>query len=282
MKSFCFKTNNIRILEYILKRIDEIDFENLIYSKSKFSIYENVIIHYFGNDNEAYYEFLSKLLEVIVIEFFEEKNLKQLINYNYFYFDEYEKMKILENSIQIIEPEECIKYISENKDVKEYLKQNKSMILEGFIYFRLKNYISYLDNIIDYAVNQFIIEKEYKEFISLLKVYVDSKPTQYKLLHLIYINGESILLDEKKNIVSVSENIYNAKYLSDISFSSNDFALNTLLTLLPEKIEIHLIDDEDEFINTLKLIFDGRIFICKDCEICKTYKILNSSQIIRK
>lgn len=159
MKSFCFKTNNIRILEYILKRIDEIDFENLIYSKNKFSIYENVIIHYFGNDNEAYYEFLSKLLEEIVIEFFEEKILKQLINYNYFYFDEYEKIKILENSIQIIEPEECIKYISENKDVKEYLKQNKSMILEGFIYFRLKNYISYLDNIIDYAVNQFIIEK---------------------------------------------------------------------------------------------------------------------------
>ena len=68
MKSFCFKTNNIRILEYILKRIDEIDFENLIYSKNKFSIYENVIIHYFGNDNEAYYEFLSKLLEEIVIE----------------------------------------------------------------------------------------------------------------------------------------------------------------------------------------------------------------------
>lgn len=64
--------------------------------------------------------------------------MKQLINYNYFYFDEYEKIKILENSIQIIEPEECIKYISENKDVKEYLKQNKSMILEGFIYFRLK------------------------------------------------------------------------------------------------------------------------------------------------
>lgn len=96
MKSFCFKTNNIRILEYILKRIDEIDFENLIYSKNKFSIYENVIIHYFGNDNEAYYEFLSKLLEEIVIEFFEEKILKQLINYSYFYFDEYEKIKILE------------------------------------------------------------------------------------------------------------------------------------------------------------------------------------------
>ena len=39
---------------------------------------------------------------------------------------------------------------------------------------------------------------------------------------------------------------------------------------------------KNDDINTLKLIFDGRIFICKDCEICKTYKILNSSQIIRK
>ena len=36
MKSFCFKTNNIRILEYILKRIDEIDFIqkiNLVFMK---------------------------------------------------------------------------------------------------------------------------------------------------------------------------------------------------------------------------------------------------------
>ena len=88
------------------------------------------------------------------------------------------------------------------------------------------------------------------------------------------------MLDEEKNIVSVSENIYNAKYLSDISFSSNDFALNALLTLLPEKIEIHLIDDEDEFINTLKLIFEGRVFICKECEICKTYKMLNKARIL--
>ena len=100
------------------------------------------------------------------------------------------------------------------------------------------------------------------------------------MLHLIYNHGESILLDEEKNVVSVSDNIYNAKYLSDISFSSNDYALNTLLTLLPKKIEIHLIDKEDEFINTLKLIFEDKISICKECNICKTYRLLNSAKII--
>ena len=279
MKSFCFKTNNTQILNYLLNRIQEIDFENLIYSQNQFKIYRNITIHYVGNNNNKFYDFLTELIGEVVIEFYEEKMLKQLINYNYFYFDEYEKNKILENCMQLIEPEAYTTKLLDNKNIKEYVKENKAMILDGFVYFRLKAYLEYLDEIVDNGVNQFVIEKEYREFISLLRVYVESKVPEYNLLHLIYINGESILLDEKRNIVSVSENIYNAKYLSDISFSSNDFALNTLLCLLPRRIEIHLIDDEDEFINTLKLIFEGRVTICKDCDICKTYKILNNAKI---
>jgi putative sporulation protein YtxC len=279
MKSFCFKTNNTQILNYLLNRIQKIDFENLIYSQNQFKIYKNITIHYRGNNNNKFYNFLTELIGEVVIEFYEEKILKQLINYNYFYFDEYEKNKILENCMQLIEPEMYNTKLLDNKNIKEYVKENKAMILDGFVYFRLRAYLEYLDEVVDSGVNQFVIEKEYREFISLLRVYVESKVPEYNLLHLIYINGESILLDEKRNIVSVSENIYNAKYLSDISFSSNDFALNTLLCLLPRRIEIHLIDDEDEFINTLKLIFEGRVTICKDCDICKTYKILNNAKI---
>lgn len=279
MKSFCFKTNNTQILNYLLNRIQEIDFENLIYSQNQFKIYKNITIHYRGNNNNKFYNFLTELIGEVVIEFYEEKILKQLINYNYFYFDECEKNKILENCMQLIEPEMYNTKLLDNKNIKEYVKENKAMILDGFVYFRLRAYLEYLDEVVDSGVNQFVIEKEYREFISLLRVYVESKVPEYNLLHLIYINGESILLDEKRNIVSVSENIYNAKYLSDISFSSNDFALNTLLCLLPRRIEIHLIDDEDEFINTLKLIFEGRVTICKDCDICKTYKILNNAKI---
>lgn len=279
MKSFCFKTNNTQILNYLLNRIQEIDFENLIYSQNQFKIYKNITIHYRGNNNNKFYNFLTELIGEVVIEFYEERILKQLINYNYFYFDEYEKNKILENCMQLIEPEMYNTKLLDNKNIKEYVKENKAMILDGFVYFRLRAYLEYLDEVVDSGVNQFVIEKEYREFISLLRIYVESKVPEYNLLHLIYINGESILLDEKRNIVSVSENIYNAKYLSDISFSSNDFALNTLLCLLPRRIEIHLIDDEDEFINTLKLIFEGRVTICKDCDICKTYKILNNAKI---
>ncbi len=41
----------------------------------------------------------------------------------------------------------------------QYVIENKSMILEGFVNFRIKEYIKYLDSIVDIAVNKYIIEK---------------------------------------------------------------------------------------------------------------------------
>ena len=90
---------------------------------------------------------------------------------------------------------------------------------------------------------------------------------------MIYKSKDSIIINDNKEIVSCNDNISKAKYISDISFSSNDLALNTLLNLLPQKITIHLIDGyQDEFINTLSLIFQDRIMICQDCDICKVYR----------
>ena len=166
------------------------------------------------------------------------------------------------------------------RELKKYIKENKNIVLEGVINFRLTEYVKKLDNIVDMAVNKYIIEKEYKEFINLLKIYVKATEAKTDMFHLIYLNGESILLDKQKNIVQLEGNINNAKYLSDITFSSNDIALNTLLSLLPEKIEIHIIDKEDEFINTLKLIFEDRVRICTDCNICRTYRMLQTAKKI--
>lgn len=126
------------------------------------------------------------------------------------------------------------------------------------------------------AVNNFLIEREYYEFIDILHLYVNSKESQIDLIHLVYTSKESILLDKNKDLIPIDTSLLNATYLSDISFSSNDYCLNTLLNLLPGKLCIHLINGyEDEFITTLKLIFDSRVSICTDCDICHVYRLTN-------
>ena len=132
-----------------------------------------------------------------------------------------------------------------------------------------------LDYVIDISVNKFLIEKEYNEFVDMLKLYVSMTPPKASIVHLIYHNEETILLDSNRNIIKTEDEKFKAKYLSDISFSSNDYALNTLLNLTPKKLIIHLIECEsNEFINTLKLIFENRCEFCSECEICSMYSRL--------
>lgn len=286
MKSFCIKTNNTEIKNYLLKNLACIDFEDIYYIDRKFKIYDNVIIHYVGKNECDFLNILSSIISDCILLFFEPILLKRSINFNYFYFDDFEKKLIEETCYNYIisDEDETLKFRKDEiwQNVLKYISENKYMILDGFVNFRLENYLSTVEDIVDYSVNKYIVEKEYNEFINLLKIYIDSKEPEANLVHLIYTNGESILLDSNRNIISVDDNIFNAKYLSDISFSSNDYALNALLTLLPKRIEVHMIGCEDEFINTLKLIFGARIFICTECNICRTYKILSNSAQIQK
>lgn len=282
MKSFCIKTNNNAILEYLLDKLDYLELEEVKYSKNKFKIYSNIIVHYIEEKISFFDEKLSSIITDTILKFYKEKMIKKIINFDYFYFEEYEKKIIIQNCCEIIESSEY-EQISKEKEyiheaVLQYVIESKSMILEGFVNFRIKEYIKYLDSIVDIAVNKYIIEKEYNEFISLLRMYINSKKSNIKNLHLIYGKSELTILDENKNIVPLCKEIYNAKFLSDIIFSENDYALNTLLTLLPQRIEIHLLDSEDEFIKTVKLIFEDRVYICRECNICRTYKMIKMTK----
>ena len=280
MKSFCIKTNNTSITSYLLKNLACIDLEDIYFVSKKFKIYQNIIVHYKGKDVYDFISILSTIITDCILLYYEPIIIKRSINYNYFYFDSLDKQTIFDNCISYIKSgeDETLKLRKDEiyKVVKKYINENKSMILDGFVNFRLDEYLNTIDTVVDYSVNKYVIEKEYNEFISLLKFYIDSKEAKTNLVHLIYINNESILLDEDKNIISYKDDIFDYKYLSDISFSSNDYALNALLTLLPKKIEVHIIGYEDEFIDTIKSIFTSRISICKNCNLCKTYKVLNN------
>ena len=279
LKSFCIKTNNNKITNYLLENYKKITLENTYISSLKFKVYNNVILHYKGNNLDLFYNTFSEIISSCIIQFYEKSIINRIISSNYFYFSHIEQQKIfhiVNNYLDNNELNECIiRKNSIKASCYDYFANNKTAILDGFINFRLNDYIKIMDCIVDLAVNKFVIDREYSEFINLLKSYINSKCPNKSYIHLIYNNQESILLDEFKNEISINNNAFdNSKLVSDISFSTNDYTLNTLLTLLPEKIYIHLIDNvEDEFINTLKLIFSDRIHLCNDCNICELFKL---------
>ena len=279
LKSLCIKTNNKKILKYLLNKFKESNLKNLYVSNRKFKNYSNVIVHYKGKNLDSFYSVFSDAISSCIISFYEKDLIKHIINLNYFYFTDIEQETIFNLANEYIKENEMNECILRKKSIGisciEYFSNNKSVILDGFVNFRINNYTRILDYIVDLAVNKFVIDREYSEFIEILKCYISSKESTTNLVHLIYNEQESILLDEYKNIINIENSILDSKYVSDISFSSNDYTLNALLTLLPKKVYVHIIDNmEDDFINTLKLIFNDRIFICNDCNICRVYKLI--------
>ncbi len=277
MRSLCIKTNNSCLINYLLNELKSIDLKNICFTENEFKLYKNVIIHYSGDNDALFLSKVSSILCFLVIDELEEDLLKRFILQNYFYFDSSERSQILalcfdnmaDDFSKLFDKKFHLLYDA----FYDFLLENKSIVLNGFVNFRLKNYFSFLDDIVNEAVNHFVIEKEYLEFISLLKLYINSQDYACEMVHIVFSQGDSILLDENKNLIVVQDDIFKAKYLSDITFSSNDYILNSLLTLLPKNIYVHLVDSYiDEFINTLQLVFEKRIHLCTDCNICNLYK----------
>ncbi len=277
MKSLCIKTNDSDLLNYLLNELKNTDLKNIYFSENQFKLYKNIIIHYLGNDEPLFLSEISNILSYLVIDEVEETFLRRILLKNYFYFDFNEREEIIDICFDIMADDFTNLFDKKFKLLHnifyDFISINKSIILNGFINFRLKEYLSILDDVVNEAVNSFVIEKEYLEFISLLKLYINSQDYGCNIVHIIFSKTDSILLDENKNLIMITDDIFDNKILSDITFSSNDYILNTLLHLLPKKIYIHLVDDfMDEFVTTLQLVFENRIDLCTDCNICNVYK----------
>lgn len=276
MKFISIKTNNIKAINYLLENLKNLELDDVYLLCHKFKVFNNIIIYYKGTDTSFFLSSVSDILVDLVFDVFQKNIIEKILNHEYFYFDNIERKEILNKTENIVLKDTEI--FLENRKLLfnifyDFLLSNNKLYLSGFITFRLKEYINNLQKNLDESINQYLIEKEYLEFVSLLNMYVNSECSTIDVVHLIYNSSNPILLDTNKKIIKTDINLTNAKYLSDISFSSCDIVLNALLNMLPKRIYIHLTNvEDDEFINTLKLIFDSRVQICNDCDICRIYK----------
>ena len=160
MKTICIKHNDDAVLDYLFCEINKLNIKELFFSRNEFKNYKNIIIHYRG---EYEYNFLNTISDIIAkcIEIFFEKNiLEKIIDENYFYFEDFEKEIILRIGEKVIEFQESeIKYKNEilKNMTYEYFLENKYMILDGFVIFRIKEYCEILNYVIDMAVSNFVI-----------------------------------------------------------------------------------------------------------------------------
>lgn len=261
MVSLCFKSLEKKIIVKLEHMLADSYFTDVVYSQRKFSKFYNLIIHYTGSNAHDFYFYISDLLSKFIIENYEDKFIMKQINLDFFYFTREEQNEIFVNLKSFLN---TTKIFNEKKLILQeifnsYISSTKSCIIDGYINFRLTDYQSFINKYLETTIHDYIIHKEYLEYINILKNYIEEKIPQTNLIHLIYSTDEKSLIDEDNNLITTTSE---KKYLSDISFSENDFILNSILSLMPGKIIIHCDNEQDNFIQFLAAIFGEK---CKFC-----------------
>ncbi len=243
------------------------------YSKDEFL---NIFKHYTAI---AIVDYIVEVLEIEMIE----KNLQS----NYYYLKPSERQSIIEQLTNFLENEFHDKNIEVphkvNKKAKilyklmDFMYENDTINIDGFVKFRLKGYQEDINELLDKVIEEYMMEKEYKEFIKLLKYFVNIQEPKIDLLNiLVDKKGKYHFYDKNNQIIDDKYIKELVDDLMDSDLNYDDLLISSLITIAPTKINIHNAGNikNTEILETIKNIFDKRIYICNNCRICNLNKTL--------
>ncbi len=162
------------------------------------------------------------------------------------------------------------------KKIIEYLETSNEILLDGFVTFRLKDYMKELEDVVDKAVDDYLMEKEYKEFIRLLKYFVEIQEPKLDVVHVVggYNNKYALLDEYGKEITNECIKDF-VNEVSEGEINYDDLLVSSLITLAPNKIYIHKAKhiQNKELIETIGNVFIGKVVFCEGCELCLNHKV---------
>lgn len=223
---------------------------------------KEISVIYFLNGNKDLYDKFMTCLSEFVIKRYEKKLLKRIILTKWNDFLEFQLFDVLEKIAEVNDDE----YIGYNarlstvkKELSEYFTFDRRARLTGLVLFRLPEYVEMLEKCAERLVELFYTQKEYEEFIGLLKYFVNVQGERPRLIHLyVHKQGMYTVLNENNEDITEEciEDFGGADEIPTENF--DDLLISVLITLAPEKIVVHNGENikNRELFDTIKKVFE--------------------------
>ena len=223
-------------------------------------------------DDIAVYNTITNMIFDIIFEIYFKELMKERIAKICIEYSTEEKEKILSLTYENTKSKK--NFIREKTIIKEeilnHLIENNTLILDGFMHFRLRRFIYILDISIEKAISEIETEKEYLEFVNMLQYFVEIQESKEELINVI-IKGDNYLLLDKDN-KPIENGLLNVmdEDLWNEDMSKGDLLVSSLIVLSPLKLIVHIEENkEKDLIDILSKVFKDKITICNNCNICE-------------
>ncbi|MCF6092990.1 putative sporulation protein YtxC [Microaerobacter geothermalis] len=281
-------------LENKLKGLREEGLSYLTYFSEK---HLSISCQFSSNDNifsrivEELRHHLSLFLSEYILVHMEKEIVKRIIIQDFYYSEQTEIEGILRYAEHFLKSAEEFGESSElqrmgrqckiYKKLFDFFERERKVVLEGFIRFRLKEYYEDLVRVVEHSIDEYILEREYQEFIQLLRYFVSIQESKTPIVHVVHLKDRLFLLyDGNFHPIHVKELDECLTDLLDHNMNMDDLIITTLITLAPEQMVIHTGEKDHHVITTMRNIFEDKVYLCLSCNSCSEV-IHNHSRISR-
>ncbi len=159
------------------------------------------------------------------------------------------------------------------RQIARYFFSHQDLAVDGYFQFRMKRYREILRKLVEHAIDEYLLDQEYREFIDLLRYFVSIQQPKVQLVHVIHTDTRRFrLLDGEGRPLEMDQMDHTVEELMDQVSSHEDLIVSTLLTVAPEQVILHTRNPEENVIRTLKQVFEERMVICSGCSGCRQGK----------
>ncbi|RKD23801.1 hypothetical protein BEP19_05060 [Ammoniphilus oxalaticus] len=212
-----------------------------------------------------------------IIDYKEKEICEEALRCEPGFFIEEQLSNLMEHISMLIESSderskrEKVKWIA--SQAKKYLLVQDQLDLDGFVRFRLKKYKDDLLRLIDYAWDEYLIEKELSAQIETLKRFALKQEIKLNRLHIIHFDDRNLYLYDEDwnrlypylvNGISIELAGRKVKY--------EDVVVNVIISLAPNHVKIHTNQESHHIVYTIKRVFASRADVCSGCKECGVKK----------
>lgn len=221
--------------------------------------------------------YISNIIYNIVVKKFYREELYSYLTDSYFFLKYDEMQEVMDRTIEILNNTEKITdedaiYCMNKKNniinkIKECVDENSTININGFLTFRMKELRVDFESIVNKVVEKYVSQKEYDEFIKLLKYFVDVQENKIKEVNITIKEDGSYIIEDDKGKDLMNDIIGELAGINSIEdVQVDDLIISGLITYCPKNIIIHRRKNSKnkEMINTIEKVFENRVKFCEN------------------
>ena len=211
---------------------------------------------------------LCSLLADIIVENLQVRHLVRLLKQDYDFLPEKDQCEILVcvlkglwygSKEQRSDVSECKQTVMQRLRALLNEEMPDTLVLEGFMRFRMKDYLDRWNTALSLGVENYIRKKEYAEFVDILRLFINIRIPRVRKVHVcVDGHGEYLLLDERLCLLKCT-------FLGK-RIDKDDALLSALVNMSPLTIVVHNKDrfEDARILETIKDVFGKRVEFSED------------------